>query len=36
MKMLELQPGLGLGAEKYRLVLIFDNPEAFNKFVTSG
>jgi lipid-binding SYLF domain-containing protein len=36
MKMVELQPGLGLGAEKYRLVLIFENPDAFNKFVTSG
>jgi lipid-binding SYLF domain-containing protein len=36
MKMLEFQPGLGLGAEKYRLVLIFENPDAFNKFVTSG
>jgi len=36
MKMMELQPGLGVGAEKYRLVLIFENPEAYNKFVTSG
>lgn len=36
MKMVELQPGLGLGAEKYRLVLIFENPDAFNNFVTSG
>lgn len=36
MKMLELQPGLGLGAEEYRLVLIFENPDAFNNFVTSG
>jgi lipid-binding SYLF domain-containing protein len=36
MKMLEFQPGLGVGAEKYRLVLIFQNQEAFNKFVTSG
>ena len=36
MKMAEFQPGLGLGAEKYRLVLIFENPDAFNKFVTSG
>jgi lipid-binding SYLF domain-containing protein len=36
MKMVELQPGLGVGAEKYRLVLIFENPDAFNKFVTSG
>ena len=36
MKMTELQPGLGVGAEKFRLVLIFENPEAYNKFVTSG
>ena len=36
MKMGEFQPGLGLGAEKYRIVLIFENPDAFNKFVTSG
>ena len=36
MEMLELQPGLGVGAENYRLVLIFENPDAFNKFVTSG
>jgi lipid-binding SYLF domain-containing protein len=36
MKMLELQPGLGLGAEKYRLVLIFETQDAFNTFVTSG
>jgi len=36
MKMAEFQPGLGLGAEKYRLVLIFWNADAFNSFVTSG
>jgi len=36
MKMAEFQPGLGLGAEKYRIVFIFENPDAFNKFVTSG
>jgi lipid-binding SYLF domain-containing protein len=36
MKMGEFQPGLGLGAEKYRIVLIFENPDAFHKFVTSG
>jgi lipid-binding SYLF domain-containing protein len=36
MKMAEFQPGLGLGAEKYRIVLIFEKPDAFNKFVTSG
>jgi lipid-binding SYLF domain-containing protein len=36
MKMAEFQPGLGLGAQKYRLVFIFENPDAFNNFVTSG
>ena len=36
MKMKEFQPGLGFGAEKYRLVLIFWNSAAFNEFVTSG
>ena len=36
MKMAEFQPGLGLGAEKYRIVLIFENSDAFNKFITSG
>ena len=36
MKMGEFQPGLGLGAEKYHIVLIFANPGAFNNFVTSG
>jgi lipid-binding SYLF domain-containing protein len=36
MKMAELQPGLGVGAEKFRVVFVFKNPEAFNGFVTSG
>jgi lipid-binding SYLF domain-containing protein len=36
MKMVELQPGLGLGAQKFRIVFIFENQEAFNSFVTSG
>jgi len=36
MKMFELQPGLGLGASKFRLILVFDSPDAFNNFVTSG
>jgi lipid-binding SYLF domain-containing protein len=36
MKMTELQPGLGVGAEKFRLVLILENPKAYNSFVTSG
>jgi lipid-binding SYLF domain-containing protein len=36
MKMGEFQPGLGLGAEKYHIVLIFENQDAFNKFETSA
>jgi lipid-binding SYLF domain-containing protein len=36
MKVAEFQPGLGLGAENYRIVLIFGNSDAFNNFVTSG
>jgi len=36
MKMVELQPGLGLGATKFRAVFIFESAAAFNKFVTSG
>lgn len=36
MKMIELQPGFGFGAEKFRVVFVFATPEAFNKFVTSG
>jgi len=36
MKMVEFQPGLGLGAAKFRLVFVFATREAFNNFVTSG
>lgn len=36
MKMVQLQPGLGVGANKFRLVFVFDTPAAFNNFVTSG
>jgi len=36
MKMAEFQPGLGLGAAKFRLVFIFETLDAFNSFVTSG
>jgi lipid-binding SYLF domain-containing protein len=36
MEMLELQPGLGLGASKFRVVFTFETQEAFNKFVNSG
>jgi lipid-binding SYLF domain-containing protein len=36
MKMMELQPGYGLGAEKFWLIFVFETPDAFNTFVTSG
>ncbi|MGZ3580147.1 MAG: lipid-binding SYLF domain-containing protein, partial [Syntrophales bacterium] len=36
MKMAEFQPGLGVGASKFRVVFVFENPAAFNSFVTSG
>ncbi len=36
MKMVELQPGLGLGGQKFRVVFIFENQDVFNSFVTSG
>jgi len=36
MKMVELQPGFGFGAQKFRIVFIFQTPEALNQFVSSG
>ncbi len=36
MKMVELQPGLGLGAAKFRVIFLFDTNAAFNDFVTKG
>jgi len=36
MKMMELQPGYGLGAEKFWLIFVFETPGAFNTFVNSG
>jgi lipid-binding SYLF domain-containing protein len=36
MKMLEVQAGLGMGVEKFRVVFVFDNERAFNTFVDSG
>ncbi len=36
MEMAEFQPGMGIGAEKYRIVFVFETPAAFNTFVTSG
>jgi lipid-binding SYLF domain-containing protein len=36
MKMMELQPGYGLGADKFWLIFVFETPAAFNNFVNSG
>ena len=36
MRMVELQPGLGLGAQKFRIVFIFEHQDGFNSFVSSG
>jgi lipid-binding SYLF domain-containing protein len=36
MKMLEVQAGLGMGVEKFRVIFVFDNERAFNSFVDSG
>jgi lipid-binding SYLF domain-containing protein len=36
MKMMEFQPGMGVGAEKFRVVFVFESSAAFNTFVTSG
>ena len=36
MKMFELQPGLGLGANKFKAVYIFQWPEAFNNFIAGS
>jgi lipid-binding SYLF domain-containing protein len=36
MKMAELQAGLGFGVKKFKLVWVFENPQALNTFVNSG
>lgn len=36
MKMVQIKGGLGLGVKNSRLVLVFTDKAAFNKFVTSG
>jgi lipid-binding SYLF domain-containing protein len=36
MKMIEVQAGLGFGIKKFRLVFVFDNAAAFDRFVSSG
>ena len=36
MKMVELQAGVGFGVKKFRLVWLFETPQAFDNFVNSG
>jgi lipid-binding SYLF domain-containing protein len=36
MKMVELQAGLGVGADRFRVVAVSDSQRAFNSFVNSG
>jgi lipid-binding SYLF domain-containing protein len=36
MRMIELQPGFGFGVQKFRIVFIFNTPEAYSQFVNSG
>ena len=36
MKMVEIQAGLGFGVKKFNLVWVFENGEAFRRFVDSG
>jgi len=36
MKMAELQAGIGFGVKKFKLLWVFDSPQALDKFVNSG
>jgi lipid-binding SYLF domain-containing protein len=36
MKMLEVQAGLGMGVEKFRVIFVFDNKKALEDFINSG
>ena len=36
MKMFEVEPGLGVGVAKFRIVLLFESADEFSRFVTSG
>ena len=36
MRMVELQPGYGFGVQRFRLVFVFETPQAFDQFVESG
>jgi lipid-binding SYLF domain-containing protein len=36
MKMIEVQAGLGMGVDKFRVIFLFDNKQAFDGFVNAG
>ena len=36
MRMVELQPGYGFGVQRFRLVFVFETPQALDQFVSSG
>ena len=36
MKMIEVQAGVGLGGKKFRVVFVFENTGALNKFINEG
>lgn len=36
MRMVELQPGYGFGVQRFRLVFVFETPQALDQFVNSG
>ena len=36
MKVVELQAGLGFGVKKFSVIFVFDNDQAFDRFVNSG
>jgi len=36
MKMVEVQAGLGFGVKKFRLIWVFETPQAFDSFVNKG
>jgi len=36
MKMVDLQPGYGFGAQKFKVIFTFDTQNVLNNFVNSG
>ena len=36
MKMVELQPGFGFGAQQFKVLFVFETEQAFDQFVNSG